>query len=71
MPSKYTQHKLSDAMLQRLSRASKGKRVGGISVPALVDRGLLFDAEAGERRASYQITDAGRDALAQARREGW
>jgi hypothetical protein len=69
--STYTEHKLTDAMLRRLSAIAGGRYAGGNSVGALESRGLVFDAAAGFARAEFVITDAGRLALANARKEGW
>jgi hypothetical protein len=72
MAKTYTEHKLTDAMLQRLSKLSRGRQCGGVSTFALESRGLLFDQNAGVRYApEWMVTEAGRNALIKARREGW
>jgi len=72
----YTQHKLTDAMLRRLSKTKNGKSPGGTSTDALERRGLVKTSRAtvkSEQTRTWrtEITDAGREALAQARLEGW
>jgi hypothetical protein len=72
----YTKHKISDAALQRLSAIVAGRRHGhGPALNALIRRGLVRapDGAGDVWRFGGQFlpTDAGIDALAQARREGW
>lgn len=69
MSKTYTEHKLTDPMLQRLSKICKGKRCGGISMLALEARGLAVEIT--EPNYQWVPTDLGREALADARREGW
>lgn len=65
----YTEHKLTDPMLERLSSASKP---GGMSMRALFARGLVEDLPLGKiREARTFATEAGELALAKARKEGW
>ena len=68
----YTEHKLTDAMLRKLSRLRKGPAdfYSGTG-DALVSRGLAEGGWDGVRPIPYSITDAGREALEQARKEGW
>lgn len=63
---KYTQHKLTDAMLKRLSAICNGRQVGGMSCLALETRGLIH-----REVRCWHATHAGFAALAQARAEGW
>ena len=72
--TRYTQHKLTDAMLRRLSKTKNGKNPGGISTNALERRGLVKTTHINVTQGktwTAEITDAGREALDQARREGW
>lgn len=62
----YTEHKLTDAMLQHLSATANGRQVGGMSMRALDDRDLIY-----LEGDSWAITLAGREALLRARVEGW
>ncbi len=66
----YTEHKLTDAMLQRLSKINHGRNAGGMSTVALQSRGLI---EAAPRHATvwWITTETGREALSRARVEGW
>ncbi len=64
----YTEHKLTDAMLQRLSKTCHGRRAGGMSMVALEARGLI---KMGDLHQRWVATEAGIAALKQARREGW
>jgi hypothetical protein len=69
----YTQHKLTDAQLRRLSalvNETKGAATAGMAGQALIRKGLAVDSG---RYAQYPVgvTDEGRAALQQARREGW
>lgn len=70
----YTEHKLTDAQLRRLStivNGSKGARCGVAGI-ALERKGLVVGM--GDRRIATEAvaaTDAGRAALVAARREGW
>ncbi len=60
----YTLHRLTDDMLKRLSAAINGRpHKWGTSWAALEKRGLVND--------DNSVTDAGRVAFEQARREGW
>ena len=68
----YTKHKLTDAQLCRLSaivNATKGAAKHGTAGDALKRKGLVI--ETGNHYDAVEATDAGRDAMAQARREGW
>jgi hypothetical protein len=72
----YTQHRLSDPALRRLSAICKGRKHGhGMALLGLENKGLvearpLIDgSKPGTVR--YVATEAGRQALGQARREGW
>lgn len=69
----YTQHKLTDPMLQRLSEASKpgGTFRGGVSMVSLEERGLVRVGALYHSQRRKVATEAGRQALAQARAEGW
>lgn len=110
MSKTYTQHKLTDAMLRKLSRLSKGPfDFHSGTGTALATRGLVtggrfevycqdnfverdedsprlsfyeYESVSGVARSQnwflerygydpYTITEAGREALAQARAEGW
>lgn len=87
MAKTYTEHKLTDPMLQRLSKICKGKPAGGISLGALEQRNLIErtidcathgvrcgiedDCGCGGARLTWLATPAGTRALAQARAEGW
>ena len=72
----YTEHKLTDAQLRRLSvicNDAKGARAGMARV-ALERKGLVTEIK--QEGTPYNwtktvATDAGRAALTQARREGW
>lgn len=73
MAKNYTKLKLTDAQLRRLSalaNQTKGAATAGVAGKALIRKGLAIDSPG---VASYPIgiTDAGRAALAQARKEGW
>ena len=68
----YTEHKLTDAMLRRLSKCCHDRPVGGSTMCALEARGLVVhgpDYPIG--RLWWVPTDAGREALLRARVEGW
>lgn len=70
----YTEHKLTDAQLRRLSvivNNAKGARAGMAAI-ALERKGLIGYSEiAVQGRRLIEATDAGIAALAQARAEGW
>ena len=69
---KYTKYNLTDAMLQHLSATSNGRQVGGMSMRALEDRGLIERKRPSRIRAEkWYCTALGRLALATARAEGW
>jgi len=77
---KYTKFKLTDSMLQRLSAIVGGRPHNhGTSLGALEARRLVMvDPSIPDRRdvatlypRGYVATDLGRQALADARREGW
>ncbi len=75
---KYTEHKLTDAMLQRLSKITKGRPCGGNSIGALESRGLVRvtgdswqDHHDRYTGAHVEATELGIQALARARAEGW
>ena len=74
---KYTQHRLTDTMLQRLSAACKdgGTYRGGNSMYALQRRGLVRiptdSYHPAYRPLPTVATDAGHEALKLARQEGW
>lgn len=70
---KFTKHRLSDAALIRLSqivneRASHGH---GVALDALVRRGLVERIPGASYPRTHRATDAGREALAEARAAGW
>ena len=71
----YTEHKLTDAQLRRLSALvndTKGAATAGMAGAALVNKGLALGSRSGGALGwPTAPTDAGRAALAQARREGW
>ena len=84
----YTEHKLTDAQLRRLSAIvnnTNGMAQAGTAGNALIRKGLVRELWREEVRSLYEegpsyirrvfdgreATDAGREALAQARREGW
>lgn len=67
----YTEHKLTDAMLQHLSATAKGRQVGGMSMRALEARGLVYLHVSHYGQRKHLATDAGREALLRARVEGW
>jgi len=76
----YTEHKLTDAMLRRLSPIVNGRKHNhGLALRALVYRELVSCGEPrlnsfGEHSwwvGPYTATDAGREALLRARVEGW
>jgi len=82
----WTEHKLTTHMLKRLAQLNAPCTAGhnhGTSMGALKVRGLAEDGtptvvggpEPWQRRTIHvpccRITQAGREALAQARREGW
>lgn len=73
MARTYTQHKLTDHQLQRLSAVVNGREPRyGMAFVALVNKGLIaewFDDDMG--RNVHEACDEGREALAQARKEGW
>lgn len=72
----FTSHKLTESMLTHLSATCHGRQVGGNSMLALEDRGLIAKEHLPrvQMRAlnwEWIATPAGQEALAQARREGW
>lgn len=68
MPT-YTSHKLTDAQLKRLHPIVHGKpHRYGMSLVALENKELVKSVGSGFK---YEATQAGIDALAQARSEGW
>lgn len=76
----WTEHKLTDAQLRRLSAICKPDGGGpkhGMARLALERKGLVIAVDHGSgflpvyKRWQYVATDAGRKALEQARREGW
>ena len=72
----YTRHKLTGSMLKRLAQlASPSKEHNhGTSMHALYFRKLVTGWEQGNREPwpnCCTLTEAGREALADARREGW
>jgi hypothetical protein len=73
MSTKYTTHKLTDAQLRRLSRMvnnHKGARCGQAG-DALVRKGLAVYTGNLINGQPIQATELGRQALIQARAEGW
>jgi hypothetical protein len=65
----YTQHKLTDAQLRRLSalvNETRSAATAGMAGKALLAKGLAEGKYWPER-----VTDLGRAALQQARSEGW
>jgi len=69
---KYTKFKLTDSMLQRLSAIVGGRPHNhGTSLGALEARRLVYPTAATSYPKGYAATDTGRQALADARREGW
>ena len=75
----YTKYKLTDAQLRRLSalvNQTKGAATAGVAGQALIRKGLAVSARKAwgeDRYAEFPVaaTEAGREALEQARREGW
>jgi hypothetical protein len=66
--SNWTQHKLNDGQLIRLSQLANGRpNNAGMAMVALVNKGLAIN----KGRGRAEVTEAGREALAQARKEGW
>lgn len=68
----YTEHKLTDAQLRRLSaivNATQGAAKHGMAGDALKRKGLVV--ETSNHYDAVEATDAGRAALTKARREGW
>lgn len=68
----YTEHKLTDAQLRRLSaivNATKGAAKHGVAGDALKRKGLVV--ETANHYDAIEATEAGRAALAHARRAGW
>lgn len=70
MTTTYTDFKLTDAMLQRLSKICNGRPAGGMSTRALRDRGLV-ETDESFGYPTDRPTPMGEKALADARREGW
>lgn len=80
---KWTAHKLTEAMLKRLAcLAANIDHHHGTSMAALKSRGLAEDGDEHTETIGYgyarticlpccRITEAGREALAKARAEGW
>ena len=69
--STYTDHKLTDAMLQHLSATLNGRQVGGISMQALKARGLIARYAGTDGVTIWLATPLGNQALADARAQGW
>jgi len=69
----WTEHKLSDHQLTRLSQMVNGRRHRhGVALLALVNKGLARENEEWTYYGdSHVATPAGAAALAQARKEGW
>lgn len=68
---KWTHLKLSESMLKRLARLKAGHYPGaGTSMAALERRGLV-NITGDPYPRGYALTEAGGQALAEARREGW
>lgn len=71
----YTQHRLSDRILQLLSQVINGPRpdygIHARPLKLLKLRGLVTIPPHGKKRGMASATDAGREALAHARKEGW
>lgn len=77
----WTKHRLSGHMLKRLAQLSAGHQANcGTPMTALVFRGMVEECEKEvEARTGggtwliteHRITDLGREALAEARAEGW
>lgn len=75
MSRTYTEHKLTDAQLRRLSAVvnqTPGAAKHGVAGAALKRKGLVTDVADFAFGCNDRIaTDAGRAALEQARQEGW
>ena len=72
----YTEHNLTSPQCKRLNQLINGKlRLHGMALVALVRKGLVHEAQfdIGEYHPKYVYTlsDTGREAYRQARREGW
>lgn len=69
----FTKHRLTDPMLKRLSQmANERPHHAGTSMDALVARGLAEHVgENSVYQHSHRITEEGRAALDEARRQGW
>ena len=64
----YTDHKLTHAQLLRLERILQGKpHQGGGANMALLTKRLIYEKAGG----GFGPTTAGREAMTQAKREGW
>ncbi len=80
MAKTYTQHKLTNAQCKRLNQLVNGNlRWHGMALVALVRKGLVtelfkppFTPDNGYHWINgYELSDTGRAAYEQARREGW
>ncbi len=71
MARTYTDHKLTDSMLKRLSTIVHGRpHLHGNALAAL-ERRALVEQIGVKYQHSYKATAAGKEALCAARREGW
>lgn len=65
----WTKHKVTGHMLKRLAQLAAGHTPNyGTAMAALDARGLVDGYQSGGK---VTLTDAGREALAEARAEGW
>ena len=68
----FTSHYLSEPMLKRLAKMVAGRPSGaGQTMSALERRGMVTDLGYQNYPNSYELTGLGREALAEARAEGW
>lgn len=72
MMATWTSYYLSEPMLKRLAKMVAGHPSGaGTTMLSLERRGMATDLGYQNYPSSYEITDRGREALAEARAEGW